>query len=120
MYPAIRDGIRSAMSQANPLLYEPYQTMLFEAPDHFMGELSKLIQNKRGQLLDMQQHGTTVQVKAKLPVGEMFGLSSELRSATEGRGNFFIIDQNFEKLPFELQDKISKRIRERKGLKSEG
>ena len=47
----------------------------------------------------------------------MFGLSSDLRSATEGRGNFFVIDQSFEKLPEELQGKIINNIRSRKGLK---
>jgi elongation factor 2 len=47
----------------------------------------------------------------------MFGLSSDLRSATEGRGNFFVLDQNFEKLPEELQPKIIGQIRSRKGLK---
>jgi elongation factor 2 len=47
----------------------------------------------------------------------MFGLSSDLRSATEGRGNFFVLDQSFEKLPEELQPKIIGQIRSRKGLK---
>lgn len=114
--PAVRDGIRDAMRMAGPLLYEPVQILQIEAPIDFMGEISKLVQNKRGQLLDMTQEGSTVVVKAKLPVAEMFGLTSDLRSATEGRGMFFVVDQNFEKLPAELQDKIIRQIRERKGL----
>ena len=114
--PAIRDGIREAMRMAGPMMFEPIQILQIEAPVDFMGEISKLVQNKRGQLLDMTQEGTTVEVKAKLPVGEMFGLSSDLRSATEGRGVFFVVDQNFEKLPGELQDKIVRQIRQRKGL----
>jgi elongation factor 2 len=84
-----------------------------------MGEISKLIQNKRGQLLDMKQQGNQVTVIGKLPVGEMFGLSSELRSATGGRGVSYLIDQDYEKLPHELQKKIIKQIRQRKGLKTE-
>ncbi|MFH1072381.1 MAG: elongation factor EF-2 [Nanoarchaeota archaeon] len=119
LYPAVREGIRAAFWQANPLLFEPVQTLLFEAPVDFMGEISKLVQNKRGQLLDMQQESNSVEVKAKMPVGDMFGLASELRSATEGRGNFYLVDQSFERLPTELQEKIIKRIRERKGLKME-
>jgi len=47
----------------------------------------------------------------------MFGLTSDLRSATEGRGHFYVIDQLFEKLPIELQAKIAEKIRQRKGLK---
>jgi elongation factor 2 len=117
VYPAVREGIRGAMMQANPLMFEPVQVLQFDAPVEFMGEISKLISSKRGQLLDMQQEGAHIAVKGKLPVGEMFGLSSDLRSATEGRGNFFVLDQTFEKLPEELQGKIINNIRSRKGLK---
>lgn len=116
MYPAVRDGIRGAIAGARPILYEPIQTLQFEAPEQYMGELSKLISNKRGQLLDMQTEGGLVVVKGKLPVGEMFGMSSELRSATGGRGSSALVDQNFERLPEELQQKIVTQIRDRKGL----
>ncbi|MFH1590039.1 MAG: elongation factor EF-2 [archaeon] len=118
-YPAVRMGIRGAMAQAKPLLFEPIQTMRFEAPERYMGEISKLIANKRGQLLDMEQVGESVIVLSKLPVGEMFGLSSELRSATSGRGISSLVDQNFEKLPEELHQKITKQIQQRKGLKAD-
>lgn len=116
MYPAVRDGIRDAMRSAKPILYEPVQTLLFEAPSEFTGEISKLINNKRGQLLDMDDDGATVSVKGKLPVAEMFGLASDLRSATGGRGSSSVVDQTFERLPDELQDKVIKQIRSRKGL----
>lgn len=119
MYPAIRDGIRGAMMTANPILLEPIQTLRFESPEAYMGEISKLISNKRGQLLDMEQEGVTVIVKGKLPVAEMFGMSSELRSATGGRGSSSLIDQSFERLPMELQTKITTQIKQRKGLKTD-
>ena len=115
-YPAVRDSIRGGMMTADPLLFEPVQTLQFEAPAEYMGEISKLISNKRGQLLDMQQEGETITVKGKLPVGEMFGIASDLRSATGGRGNFYLVDQNFEKLPEELQQKIKRQIRSRKNI----
>ena len=119
MYPAIREGIRGAMDTAGPVFYEPIQTLRFEAPEEYMGEISKLVSNKRGQLLDMQQEQDAVVVLAKLPVGEMFGLSNDLRSATGGRGQSSLVDQSFERLPGELQNKIIRQIRERKGLKLE-
>ena len=119
VYPAVRDGIRGAMMLANPVIYEPLQTLQFEAPSDNMGVISKLIANKRGQLLDMQQEGEHITVKGKLPVGEMFGMTSDLRSATGGRGSHFLVDQNFERLPNELQEKVIKQIRQRKGLKIE-
>jgi elongation factor 2 len=46
----------------------------------------------------------------------MFGLSNDLRSATEGRAAFFLVDQSFSKVPSDLQDKIIRQIRQRKGL----
>ena len=114
--PAVREALREAFRLSLPAILEPLQILQIEAPSEYMGDLSKLIQNKRGQLLDMQQEGEHLTIKAKLPVAEMFGLSSDLRSATGGRGNYYIIDQVFEKLPPQLQEKIIKQIRQRKGL----
>jgi len=116
VYPAVREGIRGAMMTAGPLIFEPYQIQRIEAPSDYLGEISKLISNKRGQLLDAQQEGKLSIIKAKLPVGEMFGWSSDLRSATGGRGNSSLVDQMYERLPGELQEKIVKQIRDRKGL----
>jgi elongation factor 2 len=84
-----------------------------------MGEITKLVQNKRGQLLEVNHEEESLMVRAKQPVGEMFGYAAELRSATEGKGNFFIVDQEFNKIPNDLQPKIVKVIRTRKGLKDE-
>ncbi len=116
MYPAVRDGVREAIRNAKPILFEPVQTLQFEAPEEYMGEISKLISNKRGQLLDMEQKGTTVSVKGKLPVAEMFGMAGDLRSSTGGRGTSSVIAQSFERLPDELQSKIQMQIKSRKGL----
>ena len=117
--PAVRQAIKLAMEDAGAILDEPKQILQIEAPEDYIGDISKLIQNKRGQLLDMNQEEGHMVIKAKLPVAEMFGLASDLRSATGGRGTQFLIDQLFEKLPYELQDKIVRQIRERKGLKIE-
>ncbi len=116
MYPAIREGVREAMGDAHPVIFEPLQIMQIEGPAEFMGEISKLIQNKRGQLLNMEQEGAMLTVKAVLPVAELFGWSSDLRSGTSGRGSSFVIDQKFDKLPESLQQKVISKIKERKGL----
>jgi elongation factor 2 len=116
VYPAVREGIRGSMMTGRPVLFEPIQILRIEAPQDFVGGVSGLISNKRGQLLDMQQEKGLVVVKAKMPVGEMIGWSSELRSATGGRGLSSLMDQMFEKLPDELQGKIRKQIIQRKGL----
>ncbi len=115
--PAVRESVRGAMLNAGPQLLEPLQVMQIDAPQAYMGAISKLIQNRRGQLLEMSQEGEMISVRAKLPVAETFGLTSDLRSATEGRASFSVLDQLFEKLPFELQEKVAQQIRGRKGLK---
>ena len=117
--PAVRNAMRTAMLQAGAVLFEPLQILQIESPSSFLGEISKLIGNKRGQMLTVSQEGEHITVEVKLPVAEMFGLSNDLRSATNGRGAFFVQDQVFERLPHELQEKVIKKIRERKGLKVE-
>ena len=92
--------------------------MRIEAPNEYVGEVSKLVTSRRGQLLEMNQEGDVTVVVAKLPVGELFGWSNDLRSGTGGRGNSSLVDQAFEKLPGELQEKIRNQIVQRKGLSS--
>ena len=117
--PAVREGIKLAMLNGGAVLFEPIQVLQIEAPAVFLGELSKLVQNKRGQLLSVEQEGEHLTLKAKLPVAEMIGMNTDLKSATEGRGHFYIVDQLFEKVPNDLQAKIKLAIRKRKGLSLE-
>ncbi len=119
LYPAVREGIRGAILNSGAVLYEPRQTLQFEAPAEFLGDIIKLVSNKRGQLLETNQEGDHIVIKGKIPVAEMFGLASEVRSITSGRGAYFLVDQIYEKLPDELQGKVIQQIRERKGLKIE-
>lgn len=116
VYPAIREGVRGAMLMAGPILLEPMQVMLIEAPIEYTGGLSKLVNSLRGQLLDATQEGNMTMLKAKMPVMSMLGWGSDLRSATEGRGVSSLVDQSFERIPFELQTKIVQEIKNRKGL----
>lgn len=116
VYPAVRDSIRASIVTASPVLLEPIQTLLLEGPIDHMGNLTKLMQSKRGQIMDIQQGSGYVVIKVKLPVAEMIGLASDIRSTTEGRGSFSMIDQSFEQVPRQLQDQVVRSIRDRKGL----
>ena len=116
VYPAVRESITEAMRSANPSLFEPVQVHLLECPLNFLGEMNKLISSKRGQLLNVKQDDAGVTIEAKLPVSEMLGWSSDLRSATEGRGVSSLADQFFEKVPAGMQPEVIRRIRDRKGL----
>jgi len=116
VYPAIRDAMQGAMRAGDACLFEPLQVHLIEAPTEFMSAVTKLVSSKRGQLLNVEQDQSGVEVEAKIPVAEMLGWSSDLRSATEGRGVSSLKDQMFERMPKELQANVIRQIRDRKGL----
>tara|TARA_Y100000310_G_scaffold343302_1_gene450272 strand:- start:2871 stop:5057 length:2187 start_codon:yes stop_codon:yes gene_type:complete len=115
VYPAMRDAIRMSIDSAGPAIFEPVQTLLVEAPQEYMGDVTALFQGKRGQIIDIKQEAH-MEMKVNLPVAEMIGLASDLRSSTEGRGTFSMVDQKFEKVPTNLQPEVVKKIRDRKGM----
>ncbi|MFQ5892109.1 MAG: elongation factor EF-2 [Candidatus Methanofastidiosia archaeon] len=117
--PATRHALFGAVLFANDLLFEPMQKLFVQAPQEYMGAVTREIQGRRGQILDMQQEGELVSITSKVPVAEMFGFASAIRSATEGRALWSTEVIGFEKLRRELQKKTVLQIRERKGLKME-
>jgi len=116
VYPAVRDAIKEAMKDADASLLEPLQIHVIEAPDKFLGEVTKIVGSKRGQIINVEQDEAGIEVKAKMPVSEMIGWSNDLRSATEGRGVSSLYDQLFERIPASMQMETIKKIRDRKGL----
>jgi len=116
VYPAVREAMKDAMKDGNAVLFEPVQIHLIEVPERFLGGMTKLIGSKRGQFLDVKQEEDTAEIRVKIPVSEMLGWSSDLRSATEGRGVSSLADQLFEQVPRDMQQVVIKKIRDRKGL----
>jgi len=116
VYPAVRDALYKAMANAGNRLFEPIQVHLIEAPLDKMSAVTKLVSSKRGQILNVTQDEYGTEVTGKMPVAEMLGWSSDLRSATEGRGVSSLNDQSFELMPLELQADVIRKIRSRKGL----
>jgi len=114
--PAIRYAIRTAMLDADPVLLEPIQIIRIDAPSEVMGGALKEVQGRRGKILDMREERGAAIIEAKLPVSEMFGFNSALKSATGGKGFYSLIDVIFERIPRELQDQTVLKVRKRKGL----
>jgi len=117
--PAIRYAIRQAMLKANATLLEPKQIIRIDVPTELMGEATREVENRRGQILDMKEERGATVIIAKIPVADMFGFDTSLKSATSGRGFYSLIETVFEKLPNELRDEVIKSIRKRKGLPEE-
>jgi elongation factor 2 len=116
VYPAVRESITEAMKKGNQYILEPLQIHVIEMPEKFLSAVTKLVGSKRGQMLEVKNEDSQAEMHAKLPVAEMIGWSSDLRSATEGRGTSSLLDQSFEKIPAGLQPEVIRGIRQRKGL----
>ncbi len=117
--PAVRYAIRTAILDADPVLLEPKQIIRVDVPSELMGGALKEIQGRRGKVLGMEEERGVTIIRAKIPVSEMFGFNSALKSATGGKGFYSLIDVIFERLPRELQNRTILSIRKRKGLKEE-
>ena len=117
--PSIRKAIFAAIMMAQPTLLEPIQKVFINTPQDYMGNATREIQNRRGQIVDMGQEGDMASIESKVPVAEMFGFAGDIRSATEGRCLWSTENAGFERLPNELQKQIIREIRERKGLSPE-
>ncbi len=117
--PAVRSAIRQAMVAGKAFILEPKQVIRIDVPTEQLSGAMKEVQNRRGQIIEMsEERGATV-IKAKLPVAEMFGFNSALKSGTGGQGFFWLIDVTYEPLPKELEHTVVRRIKERKGLRDE-
>lgn len=117
--PAVRFAINNAMLNANATLLEPKQILRIEAPQETMGDAMNEVQNRRGEVLNIDSEQGTAVLKVKLPVAEIFGFEGQLKSATEGKGFYYLKDIVFEKLPDNLRTKVVRQIRERKGMETE-
>lgn len=117
--PAVRNAVIRGMLQSQPTVYEPLQVLRIDCPTDVMGDAMTEINNRRGQILDMNEEESAAILKAKLPVAELFGFEAALKSATAGKGYFSLIDQVFEPLPKNLQEDTVLNIRKRKGMKQE-
>lgn len=117
--PAVRWGIRQAMLRAGASLLEPRQIVRIDVPQELIGNVTREVENRRGQIQDMREERGVTIIQAKMPVSEMFGFDASLKSATGGRGFYNLIETTFEKLPRDLFEKTVKSVRKRKGLPEE-
>jgi elongation factor 2 len=113
--PAVKKAIYAASLQAGITLLEPKQKLLVQVPQEYMSAVITNVQGKRGQLLETEMEGEIVNVVSKVPVAEMFGFSNLIRGCTQGRAVWYQEYYGYEKVPRDLQDKVVREIRKRKG-----
>jgi elongation factor 2 len=117
--PALRRSVRQAMIGAQAYIFEPKQIIRIDVPTEQVGGATSEVSNRRGQILEMTEERGVTSVKSKLPVGEMFGFNSSLKSATGGLGFYWLIDVLYEPLPKDLEAKVISQIKQRKGITEE-
>jgi elongation factor 2 len=117
--PATYRAIYGAMCQAGRALLEPIQKVFINVPQDLMGAAIGDLQGRRGVIEDINQEGDHVIIQAKVPVAEMFGFATAIRSATQGRALWSTENSGFEPVPAQLQPEVVRAIRTRKGLPPE-
>ncbi len=97
---------KEAMAKAEPVLLEPVMRVEVTMPEEYMGDVIGSLNAKRGQIQSMDDIGGGKMVKALVPLAEMFGYSTELRSSTQGRGNYSMFFEKYVPVPKNVQDQI--------------
>ncbi len=99
-------AFKDAMKKGNPVLLEPIMKVEVTMPEEYMGDVIGSLNAKRGQIEGMDDLGGGKIVRAFVPLAEMFGYSTELRSTTQGRGNYSMFFERYAQCPKNVQDKV--------------
>ena len=106
-------AFQKAAKAANPVLLEPIMAVEVVTPEEYMGDVMGNLNSRRGQITEMSDRGTAKVIDAKVPLSEMFGYATDLRSMTQGRANYSMEFSNYDKVP----SNVAERIKEEKGIK---
>lgn len=99
-------AFKDAMSKASPVLLEPIMKVEVTMPEEYMGDVIGDINSRRGRVEGMDNMGSGKIVRAFVPLSEMFGYATDLRSKTQGRGNYSMFFEKYEPVPKNVQEKI--------------
>ena len=99
-------AFKEAMQKGNPVLLEPIMKVEVTMPEEYMGDVIGDINSRRGRIEGMEDIGGGKMVKAYVPLAEMFGYSTDLRSKTQGRGNYSMFFERYEQVPKNVQEKV--------------
>ena len=99
-------AFKEAMAKASPVLLEPIMKVEVTMPEEYMGDVIGDINSRRGRIEGMEDIGGGKMVKAYVPLAEMFGYSTDLRSKTQGRGNYSMFFERYEQVPKSVQEKV--------------
>lgn len=115
---AAKAAIRESIRKANPVILEPIMKLETSCPEEFQGVVIGQINQRRGVIITTTMDATYVVVEAEVPLKEMFGYSTDLRSATQGKGEFTMEFAKYERVPKSIQEEIIRAYEEQEAQKS--
>jgi elongation factor G len=99
-------AIKDALRKSKPVLLEPIEAVEVETPEEYMGDVMGNLSSRRGKIEGMEDRRNTKVIKAKVPLGEMFGYATDLRSQTQGRASYTMQFAEYEPVPKGVADEI--------------
>ena len=103
---ASRQAMKQAVNKAQPILLEPIMKVEVSTPDEYQGELMGDLNRRRGQIQGMETRGTVCVIDAFVPLENMFGYSTDMRSLSSGRADYSMTPSHFEQVPQSLVEGI--------------
>ena len=97
---------KEAMKKAEPVLLEPIMKVEVTIPEDYMGFVVGDINSRRGRVEGFEDISGGKMIKAFVPLSEMFGYSTDLRSGTQGRGNYSMFFERYEQVPKNISEKV--------------
>ena len=104
-------AFRKAAQAAGPIILEPIMAVEVVTPDDYMGDVMGDLSSRRGRIEGMEANGNAQNIKAQVPLSEMFGYSTDLRSRTQGRATYSMQFHSYQQVPAVVAEEIIKRVR---------
>ena len=102
-------ALKEAAKKCKPVLLEPIMSVDVTAPAEYLGSVMGDITKRRGQIREQEEVGNAIKVRAFVPLSEMFGYSTDLRSFTQGRGNYIMQMDHYSEVPKSIAEEIAKK-----------
>ena len=102
-------AVKEAMSKATPCLLEPIMSVEVVTPEEYLGDVMGDLNGRRGKVASMEARANAQVIRAMVPLSEMFGYATDLRSKTQGRATFTMQFHHYEKVPNSLAEELTKK-----------
>ena len=110
---AARGAFRDAYEKAQPKILEPVMKVVVEGPTEFSGSVLATLMQRRGMIIGSQEDGLLARIEAEVPLSEMFGYSTTLRSATQGKAEFTMEFSRYLQVPAAVAEELVKKVQEK-------